>query len=393
VQILPNILVLGTADWDQPIATNQHYITRELARGGFELTFVESLALRRPTLSARDLKRVARRLARAFKSSEARAANPVRELPSGVEKLSPLVIPVHKGLPARVNRYLLRRSVRRWISSLGPKVLWCYTPTTYGLDLLADVTVYHCVDLLGDVPGIDPEVIESNERRLAAAGSIGVATSAIVRDSLKSRGFEHPALWENVADTQVFKAAASEGLERKRGRVVFAGNLSPSKVDYSILVELARAGLEVRVAGPRAEGGGDDEVHFARLLEAGVRYLGMLAPGELARELATATVGLVPYVINPYTRGVSPLKTYEYLSAGVAVVATALPGVHPDEEDVFTEDSLDSFIARVHCLAEIPTTEDLTRRFAKADRHSWDGRGRQARELLSGLIDGKSERA
>jgi teichuronic acid biosynthesis glycosyltransferase TuaH len=50
-----NVLVLGTAEWNSPIATNQHYVVRELARA-HDVRFVESMGLRRPRLDGRDCK-------------------------------------------------------------------------------------------------------------------------------------------------------------------------------------------------------------------------------------------------------------------------------------------------------------------------------------------------
>ena len=57
-------------------------------------------------------------------------------------------------------------------------------------------------------------------------------------------------------------------------------------------------------------------------------------PAELAHLYRQCTVGLIPYVVNDYTQGVSPLKTYEYLAAGLCVVSTGVPSVSPVAGDV-----------------------------------------------------------
>ncbi|MEO2135368.1 glycosyltransferase [Microbacterium sp.] len=276
--------------------------------------------------------------------------------------------------------------MRAWVSYPGARVLWTYTPTTYQLEELADSTVYHCVDLLGTLPGIDSQIVASGEKNLAKSGALAIASSQVVRESLIENGFAAPLLWENVADTDVFEAALSEGHERVSGRIIFAGNLSPTKVDYGILVALAQSGLEVRVAGPRAEGGAGDSNEFARLLEAGVNYLGMLQPEELARELATCSVGVIPYVINDYTRGVSPLKTYEYLASGISVVATALPGVAADDEDVFVAADIHECLALVAEQSALIGADAVQRRVKKSRAHSWNSRGIEARALIERLV-------
>ncbi|MFB7884617.1 glycosyltransferase [Microbacterium sp. NPDC056057] len=378
------VLVLGTADWNQPIATNQHYMVRELCRDGFaEVTFVESIALRRPEMSARDLRRIGRRLRVLMRGrDQAPASSPGRPIPEGLTVRTPIVVPVHTGPLSRPNRLSLQRLVSDWLQYPGPKALWTYTPITYGLEAHADVTIYHCVDLLGTVRGISSRAVSQGERALAAHGAISIASSDVVADHLRAVGLS-PILWENVADTAIFAAAGPLDQQRMPGRVFFAGNLSPSKVDYSLLEQLADAGLEVRVAGPRAEGGGNDSKAFASLADHGVTYLGMLSLPEVARELASSTVGLIPYVINDYTRGVSPLKTYEYLASGVAVVATDLPGVTADEINVWRVRSAEGFVKTVIEQSGVPSRKLVEDRIRASDSHSWIGRGHQARSLMS----------
>jgi glycosyltransferase involved in cell wall biosynthesis len=49
--------------------------------------------------------------------------------------------------------------------------------------------------------------------------------------------------------------------------------------------------------------------------------------GELAGLVAAADVGLIPHVRSELTQAMSPLKLYEYLAAGLPVVATDLDGI------------------------------------------------------------------
>lgn len=384
MSVAAKILVLGTADWDQAIATNQHYVVREMCvHGTWDVTFVESMALRRPQLSRRDLRRIWRRIRRP-RGGQATASS-WRPRPAGLEVITPMVIPWHRGPARLLNRYLLKRLVRRWAEYQGPKILWTYTPVTYGLQGVADVTVYHCVDLLAEVPGIDPVIIERGERALADGRATAIGTSVVVANHLRARGFGEPLLWENVADTQVTTSARHLNLPRRSNYVIFAGNLAPSKIDYELLRALAEAGVGVHLAGPRAEGGGNDDEQFQALLDSGVEYLGLLSITELARELTTAAVGIIPYVLNNYTQGVSPLKTFEYLSAGLPVVSTNLPGVSPVAGDVFVETSREAFVTRVKSLAGGPSNEEIVRRAQLADGRSWSGRGLVIREMLRRL--------
>jgi glycosyltransferase involved in cell wall biosynthesis len=296
---------------------------------------------------------------------------------------SPLVIPIHSGIASFPNRFLLRAKIDDWMRYEGKKILWTYTPVTYGLEAYADSVVYHCVDLLGTFPGINRKVIERGERKLAACGVQAVATSRIVQSHLQSMGYANVILWENVADVEVIKTVDPAAAVRVPGRVIFAGNLSPSKVDYKTIEALADEGLDVRVAGPRVEGGGSDRREFSSLIEHGVEYLGQLPLEQLAVELSHATVGIIPYVINEYTLGVSPLKTYEYMAAGLSVVASPLPGVNSDEDGIWVESTRESFVARVKSLSQEVSADVIQTRLSAASRHSWDSRGMDIRSLVS----------
>lgn len=389
-----SVLVLGTADWNQPIATNQHYMTRELAAAqGTRVTFVESMGLRRPQFHRRDIRRILGRLRKVLRRSTASVSGAGRTIPDGVRIISPMVVPLHVAVTESVNRRQLRRAVADWRAHPGRKVLWTYTPVTYGLESDADLVVYHCVDLLGKVEGIDEDLIRTHERRLSGIEPIVIASSAVVAEHLGDVGFRDVRLWENVADTAAIATHrdAHPAPVKRAGRVIFAGNLSPSKVDFDILMRLADAGLEVLVAGPRAEGGGDvtDAVH--QLSERGVTDLGALSFDELAATLVTCEVGLIPYQINDYTRGVSPLKTFEYAAAGLRVVSTDLPGVSPVPGLVFRESSPDAFVDRVVALSAGATAGDDVALRELADRHSWIGRGAAARALIDARTDSTHE--
>lgn len=387
----PNVLILGTAEWDSPIATNQHYVTRELAVAA-EVTFVESLGLRRPTLGRADVARMARRARRAFAPATAQDGPPLsgRPLPDRTRIVSPLVVPVHRAPTRMLNRTLLYRSTAAWLNSDRPRVLWTFTPVTYGLEDAADVVLYHCADLLAEFPGVDAVAVQKGERNLAARpGIVAIATSEVVHEHLVNGGFPRVELLENVADVSVF-AAGSRPAAHRAPSVIFAGNLTTAKLDVALL-EAVAATLEGRgellLAGPLAAGGGSFSAELQRLQELGARYLGLLPPTQLAEVAGTCRVGLIPYAINRYTTGVSPLKCFEYLSSGLSVLSTPLPSVRAVAQ---TNAHVVSAAAAdfVHELPRMlaPSTDDvIADRVDSAGRHGWIERGRVLRDLLAEL--------
>src|SRR5208283_3159702 len=63
------------------------------------------------------------------------------------------------------------------------------------------------------------------------------------------------------------------------------------------------------------------------LARANVHWVGPQAFEDLPKYLSVVDVGLVPYVDSAFNRGSFPLKTLEYLAAGIPVVATDLPAI------------------------------------------------------------------
>lgn len=369
----PRILVLGTADWNQPIATNQHYMVRELA-SGYATTFVESLGLRRPELKLRDIKRMASRLV-----GRSHHGQQGRPKPANVSVISPKVFPLHSRPWSAANQALLGRIFRDW-SNVEERVFWTYSPVTYGFENGARVSVYHCVDLYGQFPGIDSGLIDREERRLASTGIQAIGSSQVVVEHLENQGFRDVLYWPNVADTREISSAIRQ--KRQRSGALFAGNLSEKKVDFGMLGNLVRSGVELHLAGPVAEGGGASQTRVDELVAAGAIYHGVLSLTELSSLMFTCKVGLIPYLQTPYTQGVSPLKTYEYLAAGLTVVSTPIPGVEAAHPNIFTPANEAEFISRVDLATKESISSLERQRLAIAESHSWVQRGHDARELV-----------
>lgn len=316
-----------------------------------------------------------------------------RDHPAKMRLISPKIVPIHSGLWKKVNGPLLRRQLDRWVKSEEPRVLWTYTPVTYDMELLADATVYHCVDLLGEFPGIDRQAIDEGERLLAERGVVAIASSNVVADHLQRQGFETVHLWPNVADVTTIIDSAGEIVGSNRAGAVFAGNFTDKKVDFSILTSMIDSGIQLHLAGPLSEGGGDTNAIMNEFIARGAIYHGVLSLEDLSNLMGECRVGLIPYVLNSYTMGVSPLKTYEYLAAGLGVVSTAVPGVASVPGDVEVELSNQCFVESVRTLHDSFTYDRVLERRRVARLHGWEERGSNARVLVEGLLSSSARDA
>ncbi len=369
-----DIVCVGFADWDTELWTNQHHLMWRLAREN-RVLFIESLGLRRPQLAGRDLARMARRLRRGLA--------PPREV-DGLHVLSPLVVPLHGNRLARaLNRRLLAAQVRRAARRIGfsRPLLWAYVPQAETLIDALDpsLIVYHCVDDISAHSQIDTASFRAAEERFAARADL-VLASAPALASRMQRLSDHVLYAPNVADTELFGAALRPGRVDEamaalpRPRITFTGAIVAAKLDIPLLLGLARARPDWSFALVGPVGPGDPRTDVSALAaEPNVHLLGLRAYAELPDVLRAADVGLIPYARNELTDSIFPMKVYEYLAAGLPVVATPLPALSGLPEVRAAADA-----EGVAQLLEQALAEDSPERRAERSRaaaaHSWDAR-------------------
>jgi len=369
-----DIVCVGFADWDTELWTNQHHLMARLAREN-RVLFIESLGLRQPQLAGRDLTRIARRLRRGLAPPQAR---------DGLHVLSPLLVPLHgnrlvRALNARLLPALVRRAVRRL--GLRAPILWAYVPQA---EVLIDVlepslVVYHCVDDIAAQERIDTASFRAAEERFAGRADLVLASAPALATRL--RRFSGNVLdAPNVADTQLFSAALQPGpLDPQMAalpapRIVFTGAIVAVKLDLALLVEVARLRPSWSFALVGPVGPGEPHADVSALVEEpNIHLLGPRAYGELPDVLRAADAGLIPYVRNELTASIFPMKVYEYLAAGLPVIATPLPAIEGVEEVLTASDA-----GEVIGLLEQALAEDGPERRAERSRaaaaHSWDRR-------------------
>jgi glycosyltransferase involved in cell wall biosynthesis len=104
---------------------------------------------------------------------------------------------------------------------------------------------------------------------------------------------------------------------------VLAGQLS-DRIDIGLVEAVADTGISLLVVGPHDERW--EPVRFRALVaRENVRWTGPVPAEEVAGHLAAADVGLTPYGDSAFNRASFPLKTLDYLAAGLPVVSTDLP--------------------------------------------------------------------
>lgn len=381
---LRKVLVIGTADWDSPIATNQHYVVREIS-SVCHVVFIESTGLRALRFTSSDFKRILRRVT---KRNSTVTSGARRDVPKNCVVISPIVFPFHTSFIRPINTFLLIAQLRK---ATGLKIhdfdcVWTYTPVFYNILKKSRNSVYHCVDLLGEVEGIKRSMIHSTEKKTCKHIDLAIASSRAVEDHLLEHGSVRTALLQNVSDSGVF--FRDHELPRKPS-IIFGGAINDSKIDLN-LVEYLAENLpnvsEIIFAGPLS-GSRCFLRKFDDLTEnTKVRYLGTISLEKLADLYNQSSVGFMPYLLNTYTMGISPLKTFEFLSAGLPVVSTRIPGLSDDPGSIVTAGSYELFAKSIVELVNFTKDERAKCRRLGA-RNSWSSRGRTLRNLLDVMTD------
>ena len=325
----PDVVLLSTADWDHPLWTNKQHVACSLAAVGFRVLYVESLGLRSVQAKGRDLLRIFRRLCRGLL--------PPRAVRPGIWVCSPLVVPGgSEGLILKINRLLLAVSIGAAKARLNFQHawLWTYNPLTLRYLNVQDyrLRIYHAVDALQEQPGMQRQLIDNEERRLCELVDQVFVTSPQLE--LRLLPFAKRLRYDpNVADQMHFSAAMEVDLtslpsdlaQIKEPRIGFIGAISSYKLDFPLIAALAlhHPKWQFVFIGPTAEGEASTDLRLWDGLS-NIHCLGPRQYRHLPNYCAGFQCGWLPLQKNKYTASMFPMKFFEYLSAGLPIVATRI---------------------------------------------------------------------
>ena len=334
---MADIVLLATADWDHPLWTNKQHVACALAELGHRVLYVDSLGVRGPRVDRADSGRILRRLRRGLRLP--------RQVRPGVWVVSPLVIPGQtQGVAGRLNRWSLNLCLfaADLVLDLRRPLLWTFNPQTRAYLRLGKfhAVIYHCVDRIQAQPGMPVAALEAAERDLCGAANALFTTAPQLLQSLGplNAGSHY---FGNVADADHF----GQALEPQRHApvdwptiqgpvLIFIGAIDAYKLDLTMLERLAPSTPEWTYVfiGPVGETDPTTDISSLEGLP-NVHVLGPRPYSTLPAYLAQADVALLPLQINDYTRHMYPMKFFEYLAAGLPVVATDIPSL-ADQGDV-----------------------------------------------------------
>ena len=318
-------------------------------------------------------------------------------LPHGRRYLPECVLSRTMPLVMAINARLLIRHVRRTVRVLTVEspVLWLTDP--YHVSLVGrfreKVACYFNFDEFADM--VENRRVSRLLRRLddelARRVDVVFATSRAQwerRRSVNPRTYLVP----NAVDFDLFNRAVTEELPVPadiacvaRPILGFVGWLT-GHIDVALLRRISEAypDCSLVLVGPgHLPAGADLDALRNR---PNVVLLGRKDHFSIPAYLRALDVALMPYSMTGHVLSAYPAKLHEYLAAGRAVVATALPELRPYESVVRLAQTPDDFVQMIGQALADRSAEAIGARVAVARDNTWDQRVAQIESILGPLL-------
>lgn len=225
-------------------------------------------------------------------------------------------------------------------------------------------------------------LVESREANLRSADLVLAVTPELgqhlQRTSAPSRWFPNGVDLERLRRTGVVPAPAVK-LRHPIAGVVGQFN---RRTALALLREVQRAGISLLLVGPRWFTTTAEEEEFERLAALpGVQWVGEVSRDEIPAYLAQIDVGLTAYSDSMFNRRSYPLKTLEYLAAGIPVVTTNVTTLKGLDRRFVVAANSREFVHRVAECARAQWDRGMIQR--SVEGQGWDSRARQLLDWLA----------
>ena len=383
-----NIICFGFAEWDNPYKTNQHHLMERFSKNN-RVLFIESLGLRRPVLQAKDARRMFRRVLKWL--------NGVKKVSDTLFVFSPLVLPFHKFLPARIfNRIFLSLQlglvVRKY--DFSSPIIWSYVPNAVEFLGAWDekLSVYHCVDELSANPRIPGGIVRKMEEEFIKRADVTFVTSKpLFEEKRKYSNSVH--YMPNVADYGHFSKAADDGTGMNpeiaaipAPRLGFVGAISGYKMEFGLIEYLARRHPEWSFVFIGETGEGEKAADLSVLTACGnIHMLGGRDYKDLPGYIKGFDVCLLPGKINEYTKNMFPMKFFEYLASGKPVVSTWLEALNDFHALAYFSRTREDFENNIVLALKEDGRLLRGNRMNAARRFTWDNRIEEMSAVIESL--------
>jgi glycosyltransferase involved in cell wall biosynthesis len=229
-----------------------------------------------------------------------------------------------------------------------------------------------------------------NEERLARISEVGIGVTEVIAETLRQRGCRRTHVVPNGVEYFKF-AHCGQCREPEdiaaipRPRLGYVGGLS-EYTSFRTLYEVAtrRPDWHLLLVGPARGMTSEQREELNRLMNLPNVYMLGLKPYEVIENyMHGLDVGLAAFEMDRGGAfGGSSLKVYEYLAAGLPVVASPIPGVASLVDTVRIASSPQEWVYQIEQALEDNTPDLRRQRQELAKHHSWDERARYVVSII-----------
>jgi glycosyltransferase involved in cell wall biosynthesis len=313
--------------------------------------------------------------------------------------LSPLILPGHyrSRLIYKLNCWLLTLILHRWLKH--SREIRCVTDSPFAWPVID--ALFFCqhqrilplaklhYDIIDDFPAFEwapAWAREYDAKLLDQADTVSTGTYELWHQRRVRRpdaefipcGVDYDAFNRPAGEIPPDLALLPEP------RIGYFGSVS-DRLDYDLIALLADKfpAASVVLVGPIRM----DTSRLPR--KPNIHYLGLKPHNELPRYAQNFTVALIPFLINEATAKLNPVKTLEYLAAGIPVVSTAIPDVvRFFSHTVLIARDREEFTELVRQAIDSPDIERIRHGVDLARSSSWN----EVAHRIASRILGPSER-
>lgn len=365
-----NIIYFSSDEWGSGLKTSQYHISVRLARDN-KVLYVNSIGLRKPTVSKADFLRVIDKLKRCFKG--------VQRINRNLYVFTPIVVPFHGiGWVNAFNKFLLTTCIRYYQLKLGLRKPYIFTFLPNTVNILGRFgekkVIYYCADQVSSFKGVDTVKIEAMEQGLLRKADFVFATSKQLYEQKK---MENPRIYymPHGVDAELFKKALDSATEVpadiaciRKPIIGFFGHVSADWVDFEIVTFLAERHPEwsIVLIGKVAADIPDLSAYRNIIILGSRDYL------NLPNYSKAFDVAIIPFVNSVLTRNSNPLKLKEYLAAGCPVVATSIPELEQFATIIKIASKKEDFILAVEEYLRLDSQALRQERSHLMDKETWE---------------------
>jgi len=261
-----------------------------------------------------------------------------------------------------------------------PEIIWNYMPFLPSiLQEIKSKKVYDCVDDHSAYPGlINQAFVNELERKTAKLSDLIITTNNELKEKITKYGKDAVVI-SNGVDWNFFSSNLFNVTINIKKRIIYIGAISEwfdKELVESVAIEFPD--YEITLIGPCSIKIDSLKNHK------NIKLLGVIKQEIFAPILAESAIAIIPFKINKLTENVDPLKTYEYLAAGVPVVSTKIGRVK--DLPVFIGNNKEDFASKIKQAIQSDSLEKRVERSMEVKNFSWERKYDTIKKLLENLL-------